>query len=106
ARLRLAAAEDTFDERQRHERSHDVRRRSDGEDVDVAAGFDAAPDAADRDELDIRGAVAQIADDSLHRLDGVGQQMALLMPPALLECAQQQLLLLRAHSLEGSEAAG
>ena len=77
---------------------------ADGEDVDVAAGLAAAPQAADRNELDVRRALAQVADELGGDGGRVGQQVAAGVLLPLLDRLQDQRFLLRAHSFELAQA--
>jgi hypothetical protein len=66
AGLRRTLAEHLFNLRMRDEDVHQLHVAADGDDVDVTAGFAAAPQAADWNELDIGRVALQIG----HQVDG------------------------------------
>ena len=105
ARFRLAVAEHALDQTVLDEVVHQRRRRAGGEQVEVAAGVAAAPQAADRLDRGIRRALAQVGHERGGGIVRVGQQVAAGEALPLVERLQDQRFLLRAHAAKRANPA-
>ena len=103
ARLGVAVREHPLDLPVAGERVHQRRRGAGGEDVEIAAGLAAAPQAADHGDHRAGRRLAERADERRRRVVGLGDQPPAGDPGALLEGAQDLGFLLRAHALERAQ---
>ena len=97
-------ASDALDELVAGERVHQRLRGAGGEDVEIAAGLAAAPEAADRRDVGVGRVLAERVEEGGGRLVRFGHQPAARRARAFLERLEDEGFLLRAHALEVAQA--
>jgi hypothetical protein len=105
ARLGVAVREHALDQPIGGECLHDGCGGAGGEDVQVTAGFASAPQASDHGDHGAGRALAQGAHERGGGVVGLRDQAASRDPRPLLDGAQNQRFLLRAHTLERAQPA-
>ena len=104
ARLRVATPEHALHQRVADEIVHQRLIGAGGEEVEIAAGFAAAPQAADRRDRRLRRTLAQIVDERGRGVVRIRQEVAPGVALALLERLQDERLLFRAHAAQRADA--
>ncbi len=96
--------EDAFHSRVADEIVHQRLIRAGGQQVEIAAGVAAAPQAADRRDRRLRRTLAQIADERGRGIVRIRQEMPPGVALALLERLQDERLLFPAHAAQRADA--
>ncbi len=100
ARLGFAVGQHALDHPVAGERVHQRRRRTGGEDIEVATGLAAAPEAPHRGDEGAGRRFTEPADERRGGIVGFGAEAAARDAGALLERLQDLAFLFRAHALE------